>query len=875
MGKTALLEYLGANAQCRIARTAGVQSEMELAYAGIHQLCLSMLDHLDRLPAPQLTALSTALGMAAGPAPDRFLVGLAVLNLLSDVAAERPLICLVDDEQWLDRASAHVLAFVARRLGAESVGLVFAARQPTDAVAGLPALVLRGLGAGEARALLDAVLTTPLDPRVRDQLVAETRGNPLALIELPRGLTIDELAGGFGLPGVAPFSADIEATFQSRIDALPAESRHLLLIAAAEPTGDSALMWRAARRLGIGPEAAAPVIEAELTIFGTRVRFRHPLVRSAAYRSASHHDRQHAHRVLAEATDPQLDPDRRAWHRANAASGPDEDVAAELVRSADRAQARGGVGAAAAFLERAATLTLDPAERAERALAAASAKVQVGAFDSAMDLLAAVEAGASSDFQKARADLVRAQLAFVTSRGSDAPPLLLKAAKRLETIDVALSRSTYMDAMSAAMFAGRLAVGGNVLEVARSAETAPRPPGVPTPTDLLLDWLVEHFNRGYVTALPALRNVLAAFDSEMSADEELRWVFLASTAAYYAWDDDRSRSLSDRFVELARSTGVLSELPIALSFRAIALLFHGDLAGAASVIDELQVAREATGSSLAPYAELGLAALRGDQKRAIALIDATVAEVRVRGEGNGITVAWWAEAVLHNGIGDYGKALEAAERAAGFPPELGSSNWALPELVEAAARSGAKQTATEAAARLVELTTASGTDWALGLGARAQALIGDSDVADRFYRESIECLGRTRVRGELARSHLLYGEWLRRERRRTDARNHLRIADELFATMGMEAFAQRARRELKATGAATQDHRHATDDRRLTAQEGQVARLAREGLSNPEIGARLFISARTVQYHLSKVFAKLNISSRSQLDRVLPTGVSN
>ena len=870
MGKTALLEYLAANAHCRIARTAGVQSEMELAFAGLHQLCSPMLDQVEQLPAPQRSALTTALGMTEGPLPDRFLVGLAVLNLLADVADERPMLCLVDDEQWLDRASAQVLAFVARRLGAESVGLVFAARAPSDAVSGLPALVIRGLRGGEARALLDSVLAAPLDPRVRDQIVAETGGNPLALLELPRGLTADELAGGFGLPSAVGRLAEVEETFRARIEALPDSTRRLLLLAAAEPTGDLTLMWRAANQLGIGPEAAAPAVEAELSSFATRVKFRHPLARSAAYRSAPLQDRQLVHRALAAATDAQQDPDRRAWHRANAAAGPDEDVADELDQSAGRAQARGGIAAAAAFLERAATLTIDPAQRGERALAAASAKVQAGAFDGALDLLAMAEIERLTDLQQARVDLVRAQLAFVTSRGSDAPPLLLKAAKRLENIDVALARATYMDAMSAAMFAGRLAVGGNVFEVAGAAETAPRPPGVPRPTDLLLDWLVEHFNRGYVTALPVLRRVLAAFDEEMSADDELRWVFLAATAAYYAWDDERSQALSDRYVELARSTGALSEIPLSLSFRAIALLFHGDLVGAASVVDELRVAREATGSSLASYAELGLAALRGDVQRATALIDTTVAEVLARGEGNGITVAWWAEAVLHNGIGDYGKALDAAERASGFPPELGSSNWALPELVEAAVRSGANDTAVDAVARLVELTTASGTDWALGIGARAQALISDGDDADRLYRDSIERLGRTGVRGDLARAHLVYGEWLRRERRRVAARTQLRIASEMFEAMGMNAFAERARQELNATGDSAKVAARHVDDRQLTAQETQVARLARDGLSNPEIGARLFISARTVQYHLSKVFAKLGITSRGQLDRALP-----
>lgn len=871
VGKTALMDYLGANAHCRIARTAGVQSEMELAFAGVHQLCFPMLDHLDQLPVPQRSALCTALGLTEGPPPDRFLVGLAVLNLLAVVAVDRPLLCLVDDQQWLDSASAQVLEFVARRLGAEAVGLVFAARLPSDAVAGVPALVLRGLRAKDAQALLNSALIGPLDPRIRDQIVAETDGNPLALLELPRGLSADELAGGFGLPGAVWPSAEMEEIFRSRIAVLPDETRRLLLLAAAEPTGDSGLIWRAAGTLGIGADAAAPAIEAELATFATRVKFRHPLVRSAAYRAAPLQDRQLVHRALAIATDAALDPDRRAWHCATAAAGPDEDIAAELDRSADRAQARGGIGAAAAFLERAATLSADPRKRGERALAAASAKVQAGAFDNALDLLAMAETEHLDDLQQARVDLVRAQLAFLTSRGSDAPPLLLKAARRLETIDVPLSRATYLDAMSAAMFAGRLAVGGDVLDVALSAEAAPRPQGAPRTPDFLLDWLVEHFIRGYVAAVPALRGALAAIDVETSADLDLNWAFLASTAAFFAWDDERIRNLSDRFVELARSTGALSEIPIALSTRAIALLFHGDLAGATSVIDELQVAREATGNSLAAYAEVALAAMRGDRDKALALIESTVREVSARGEGNGITVAWWAEALLYNGIGDYQKALSAAQRAADFPLELGAANWAPVELVEAAARSGATEIAMDAVARLVELTDASGTDWALGLGARSRALISDGAVAEELYRESIERLGRTRARTELARAHLLYGEWLRRERRRTAARTELRTAHDMFEAMGMNGFAERARGELKVTGVNTQMGSALADDRKLTAQEAQVSRLARDGLSNAEIGARLFISARTVQYHLSKVFTKLGITSRSQLDRALPS----
>jgi DNA-binding CsgD family transcriptional regulator len=424
------------------------------------------------------------------------------------------------------------------------------------------------------------------------------------------------------------------------------------------------------------------------------------------------------------------------------------------------------------------------------------------------------------------------------------------------------------------MFAGRLAVGGDVLDVARTAQRAPRPRVPSLLPDVLLDWLVMYFTHGYVPALPALRRVLAATDDETSAVVELRWLFLASTAAYFAWDDERSRTLSDRLVELSRGTGALSEIPIALSSRAISLLFHGDLIGAASMVDELQVAREATGSNLAPYAELGLAAMRGDATAASALIEATVNEVSSRGEGNGLTVTWWAEALLYNGISEYRKALDAAQRAAGFPLELGASNWAPVELVEAAVRSGALKVAVDAAGKLDEMTKASGTDWALGLGARSRALISDGPVAEKLYRESIERLGRTRVRTELARAHLLYGEWLRRERRRTAARTELRTAHDMFETMGMNGFAERARRELKAAGIKTGEGDSSEhSDGQLTAQESQVARLARDGLSNAEIGARLFISARTVQYHLSKVFAKLGITSRSQLDRALPAAM--
>lgn len=878
VGKTALLDYVGERAAgCRVIRASGVESEMELAYAAVHQLCAAMLDRLDYLPVPQRDALSTALGQTIGPAPDRLLVGLAVLNMFSSMAEVEPLVCLVDDLQWLDQASSQTLVFVARRLAAESVGLVLTTRVVNPELKKLPTLEVNGLTETDARALLETVLATPLDARVRDQIIAETRGNPLALLELPRSLAGRELAGGFGLPGAPRLSAAMEQSFRRGVEALPDQSRRLLVLAAAEPLGDPGLLWRAAARLEIGAQAATPAIEAGLAEFGARVRFRHPLARSAAYRAAPLHIRQQVHAALAEVTDPDSDPDRRAWHRAHAAPGPDEDVAAELERSAGRARARGGMAAAAAFHERATMLTLDPALRVERALVAAALKADAGAFDSTLDLLAMAERGPLSELQHARADLIRAQLAYATNRGGDAPLLLLRAARRLEPIDARLARETYLDAISAAEFAGRLASpGGHVLEVARAATAAPRSAELPRAPDLVLNGLAANFIEGYSAAVPYLRAALDAMGTGMSVDDELRWMWLTSQAALHLWDDAHWDRLSQRYLTLARKTGAMNALPLALSTRAMLLTFVGDLTAVSVLVEEQHTVTEATGSNLAPYAAMTLASIRGHQADAEALISRTVAEAPQRGEGISIAVAEWTKALLHNGLGNYAEALAAARRGLEQQeyPSLrypGVANWAAAEFVEAAVRSGMREEATQAMEWITEMTSASRTGWALGVETRCRALLADGEAAELLYRESIAHYGHSRVRAELARTHLLYGEWLRRGRRRTEARTQLRIAHEMLDAMGMEAFAERARRELQATGETARKRTAGVDGEKLTAQETQVARLARDGLSNPEIGARLFISPRTVQYHLRKVFTKLDISSRSQLDRVLPT----
>jgi DNA-binding CsgD family transcriptional regulator len=866
VGKTVLLDYLTERASgCLVVRAAGVQSEMELAFAGLHQLCAPLLDHAESLPGPQREALRTAFGLSAGPPPDRFLVGLAVVGLLSETAGERPLICVVDDQQWLDHASAQALGFAARRLAAEPVGVVFAARVPGEDVAGLPELVVAGLAEVDARELLESVLTAPLDAQVRDQIIADTNGNPLALLELPRGLTPAQLAGGFGLSGAIPLDGRIEESFARQLETLPARTRRLLQLAAADPSGDPVLVWRAAGRLAIGAGAAGPAAEAGLAEFGARVRFRHPLVRSAAYQSASVETRQELHSALADATDPAVDPDRRAWHRAQAAPGPDEAVAAELEQCAGRAQRRGGLAAAAAFLERAAGLTLDPARRAQRALAAAQAKHQAGASDAALGLLAMAEAGPLDELQRARGDLLRAQVAFASSHGRDAPSLMLSAAKRLETLDVGLARETYLEAFTAALFVGRLspAVG----DVARAARMAPAPLVPGRAPDLLLDGLAVLATEGYSAGTPALRRAVLAFRSQdRSLGEGLGWLWLAERAAMAVWDDETWHILASRHVKLARESGALSELPLAVRSRILLHAHAGELDEGAALIAEAQAVADTTGSQLAPYGATGIAAWRGRVAEATRLIQANLDGVTSRGEGRGVT-SQYSAALLCNGLGHYDKALAAAERVCEYD-DIGILGWSLTELVEAAVRSGQLARAADALERLSEMTRASGTDWALGAEARSRALLSTGESAEKCYREAIERLGRTRMRPALARAHLLYGEWLRRENRRRDARAELRTAYDLCTTMGIEAFAERTRRELLATGDTVRKRTVETASE-LTAQEASIARLAVDGRTNVEIGAQLFLSTRTVEWHLGRVYNKLGVGSRRELRRAL------
>jgi DNA-binding CsgD family transcriptional regulator len=869
MGKSALLGYAAESAEgFQVIQAAGVESEMELPFAGLHQLCGPMLGGLGRLPSPQRDALGTAFGLSPGGQPDRFLVGLAVLSLLSDTAEKRPLLCLIDDVQWLDRSSAQVLTFVARRLQAESVVLLFAEREPgeLDQLAGLPDLLLPGLPDDCARALLASAISGPLDDRVRDRILVEARGNPLALIELPHELPLVKLAGGFGLPGALPLPGRIEASFRRRVQQLPAASQRLLLVAAAEPTGEPALLWRAAEILSIPAEALGPAEADGLLELGVQVAFRHSLLRSAVYRTASADERRSAHLALAMATDAETDPDRRAWHRAHATLAPDENVAAELERSAGRAQARGGLAAAAAFLERAAALTPDRARRARRALDAARYKQLAGAPNEALTLLAIAAAGSLGDFDRAMLQRLHGQIALDLRRGGDAVPLLLDAAGQLEPLDPALARETYLEALRAASVAGRL--GGGARAAAEAANLAPSPEGVPRAVDLLLEGLALRFTDGYAASAPALKQALSAVrDQGGRPGQDVRWPWTARRVAPELFDDDTWHVLATRNVQIARDVGALAVLPLALNYLATIRIYEGNLEAAAALLDEAEAIADATGTAPLAFGRLPLAGFGGDEAQASVLIEEGERAAIARGEGVVLTIGEHARAVLHNGLGHYQAALNPAQSASA-QDELMFSVWSLPELVEAAARCGRTELAADAQERLCERTQAAGTELALGIEARSRALLSDGEPAERCYREAIQRLGGTRMRPALARAHLLYGEWLRREKRRGDAREQLRTAYEGLTAMGMEAFAERARGELVATG-ETVRKRTVQTRYELTAQEVQIARLAGDGLTNPEIGAQLFLSARTVEWHLRKVFGKIGISSRRELGRAL------
>ena len=869
IGKTALLRYCARQAvNCRVIDMARVEDELELPFAALHQLCQPLLDHLPDLPEPQGSALQVAFGLAAGATPDRFMVGLAVLSLLADGASERGLVCLIDDAQWVDEASAQVLGFVARRLLAESVVLLFAVRDGGDhhLFDGVPILTVDGLRDADAKALFTMTTAGHIDAMVCDRIVAETSGNPLALLELPQGMSRAELGGGFAVPKSATLSGQLEEHYVRRIRALPWPTQRLMTLAAADPTGDPVLFWRAGLGLGLDPEAVRAAESDQLLEVDSQVHFRHPLARSAAYAAGTDADRRAAHAALAAATDGEADPERRLWHLALAATGPDEPLAVELEQMAGAAQARAGVAAAAAILQRAARLTADQARRFDRALAAASAYLHAGAFDEAHHLLAEAAGAAIDDLQRARVERLRGQIDFASHPGPQAPAVLVDAAARLEPLDVRLARETYLDAWLASTVAGRLAQpGGTLPEVSVAALAAPQPPGPPRPCDLLLDALATSITSDRRTAAPSLERAMHAFlDEQVPHEEMLEWGMLASLTAMGLWDLESWAALSARQLELARASGALSPLVITLKGHAVMLAMRGDFDEVGALVEEETALAEITGVRLPSFAGLLVAGYRGRPSEATALFAAASGDVRASGH-------WidWATALLNNGLGRYQEAFEAAEEAATSHDGPFTPSWALPELIEAAVRTGQPVRAAAALDQLYD-DSLDHSDWSLGVLARSRALLTAGPTAESCYEESVARLGRTPLRPDLARSQLLYGEWLRRENRRVDARAQLRAAYDAFEALGAEAFAGRARRELQATGETVRKRTvGASSD--LTPQEAHIARLARDGRTNPEIAAELFLSARTVEWHLRKVFTKLGISTRKELGDALPT----
>ena len=861
IGKSALLERLIVMASgFQVVRAVGVQGEVDLPYAGLHQLSKSMLDDISILPPPQADALRVALGLTSGEANNPFLVGLAVLTLMSEVARTQPLLCVVDDAQWLDLPTTQSLAFVARRLGADSVGLVIASRTSVQHFDGLLELEVNGLAPTDARALLDSVIMGRLDDGVRERFLAETRGNPLALMELPHTLSPADAAAGIIQQHGDVLSDRIEASFQQRLEPLPEETRQLLLLAAAEPLGDHLLLLRAASHLNLRIESAEAAEEAGLIEIRERVAFRHPLVRSAVYRSATRSERRRVHAALAEATDATLEPDRRAWHRAQATSTPDEEIAAELERTAARAKARGGLTAAGAFLERAAMLTPEIHTRADRALAAAELLLEAGAFESVENLLRVIETQQMHDLQAARVERLHAIVTLEQSEDeqerTEAVLRLLTAAKRLMQLDAALGLASRQQALEHGFWLGPDAVSA----VAEAIEDAPAP-DQSSPRELMVHGRARLYSDGYPAGTDLLRSAMIAFrDSEHLEESDLPFVWDTAGIALSLWDFDSLATVCRRTVQLARDVGAFLTLPKALASWASCKVVAGDFSAAATLFAEADAIGDATQRGYDYHRGL-FDAFAYEYEEALARLD----EGEARDPRSAWTVAH-ARAVVHNAAGQYELALEHAQRSSDSHP-LGVRGTALIEIIEAATRCGEHERAKTALEPLLDRTQRGGTDWAHGLQARCVALVSDDAAAEPLYQEAIECLARARTRPDLARAHLVYGEWLRRSGRRIDAREQLRIAHDLFGEIGMPVFSERARRELAATGATA---RKRTDDRRadLTAQESLIARLAADGYTNPEIGAQLFLSPRTVQYHLRKVYPKLGISSRRQLRTV-------
>ena len=885
VGKTALLEEAAAAAAAgtQTVRLTGVEPETQLGYAGLHRFLLPFAEHLERLPGPQRDALRSTFGLVAGPPADRFLVALAVLTLLAEVASAAPLVCVADDVQWLDPESVVVLGFVARRLYAERVVLLFAVREPAGelpALAGLPELVIGGLDEAAALELLASLTPGRLSPAVGARIVTETSGNPLALTEVARELSPAQLAGAEVLPEPLPAGSSLEEAFGRRVGRLPPETRLLLAVAAAEPTASEVLLWRAAGQLGIDPDAAAAADLGGLAVIGSQVEFRHPLVRSVVYHATPLWQRRLVHQALAAAGDGE-EPDRVAWHLAMAAAGPAEAVAARLEQAAGRARERGGYAATVTFLSRAAELSAEEGPRVGRLLAAAEAALIAGQPFRAGTLLEEATPKLGDPLARARARRLQGTIRLALGRAGEASSILLEAARALAPFDASSARDALLEALRAALYVGWSASQTVLAEIADAARAMP---GVGWPaasaTDLLLDGFSARAADGYRASVPLLRRAIAMLGAgDLGTQEGLRWLALGCAAAAELFDDQAQHALAVRLVQLARDHGALTMLPVALSNQSVrAEVVAGRFDASRACFTEASEISAATGNpgvvGTAGLAEVYELAWRGREADTRRVAAAVTREATSAGRGSHSMDAQYCLAVLELGLGNYQTALQSALSVyENDAPDMGTQ--VLPDLIEAGARCGETELSDAALGRLAERAVAAGTPLALGLLARSRALLAADADADALYQEAVKHLTQCRARPQLARAHLVYGEWLRRQRRRRDAREQLRTAHEMFTAMGAEAFAERARIELLATGERARQ-RTAEAAEELTPQEAQIARLVSQGDSNRDIAAQLFLSPSTVDYHLRKVFRKTGVTSRTQLARAMtvrePTG---
>jgi DNA-binding CsgD family transcriptional regulator len=875
VGKTVLLEYaIDAAPDMQIVAVTGVQSEIGMEFAALHQLLLPFPPTLDVLPSPQRDALRVAFGLEAGPPPDLFLVGLAVLTVLSHAVQEQPLLCVIDDAHWLDAESAQVLAFVARRLYADRVGMIIAVgeRGVTQQFDDLPSVEVGPLPDAEAAELLRSVAGAPLNEQLVSRILADTQRNPLALVELSAEFDVAQLAGLAALPEPLPLSDRLERRFLRQVRGLPADSRAFVLLAAADPAPERSRLWRAAVLAGIDPDAAAADAESAglLEFPGAWVRFRHPLIRSAVYHGATDGERRRAHLALADVSNSgsDLDEGRRAWHRAAATTVPDEDVATELDRAAARARGRGGYWAQVALLRRSVELTPDEGRRAQREVALAGAEFASGRPDTAHDLLDHAMPRLTDDMTRGQATQLTGIILYIQGKSAEAARVLAAAARAFGP-DAVAARSAILSALLAAQWAGP----EQTRTIAAAARSFPRPAGsAPTVSDLLLDGFATRFTAGYAEAAGPLRAAIAALlADDLDPVTGLRYFELGAVAAGSLWDDQAFHDIAERWANTARTLGALTVLPLALAFQTMSAWLAGRFDDADARLAEMS---EVIAASHSPPM-LGtdsrgqgiLLAYRGRTDQARAAGAAQVRESTARGQRLPADQGRYIVAVADLCARDYNAAVAAALPVIEDDPAF-IAETALPELVEAAVRSGNRETADRAFGTLSERALAAGTPWALGLRARCQALVDEDGNAEDAYTESIRQLQHSRAVVDLARTRLLYGQWLRRAKRRRDARHQLRTATDMFTAMGADAFAEQATTELRATGERARARIPETG-LDLTPQEARVADLAAEGLSNNEIAAQLFISPATVAYHLRKIFTKLGLTSRHQLRRVL------